>query len=67
MALGRRGDLGIVLGHLRDGTPRPRTVSIGDLLVWVVPTSTSYMGALPRVVGGIRSHLSCLFAYLWKT
>ena len=55
--------MGIVLGNLWDRTPWSRTIPIGDLLVWVVPTIGCHMGAFPGVVGGICSHLCCLFAF----
>ena len=63
LSLGWRRYLGIVLGNLRDGTPGPRTVPIGDLLVRVVASIGSHVSALAGVVRGIRSHLCCLFAF----
>ena len=55
--------MGIVLGYLGDRTPWSGTVPIGDLLVWVVPIVACHMCAFSWVVGGICSHLCCLFAF----
>ena len=55
--------MGIVLGYLGDRTPWSGTIPIGDLLVRVVPTIACHMCAFSWVVGGICSHLCCLFAF----
>ena len=63
MALRGWGHFGIVLRHVRNGTPETGTVPVGDLLVGMVANGACYMGSLTRVEGCVSSHLvCCLFA-----